>query len=141
MKRTNLLAIRKISSILLVGIYLLFSIGVLKATHFCMGRKSSETFFTTESKKCVCSAFMEEKGACCDDEQGLVKIDNEQKTISILSLNVPQWMVLEKLYTEQLLATAEPASNDLQVRDLPPPDRPLFKIHCSYVFYDDDLIA
>jgi hypothetical protein len=141
MKSVNSIFTRKIVSMLLVGMYLLFSVGILKSTHFCMGRKASETYFTTESKKCGCSAFMEENNDCCDDEQGLLKIDNEQKTISIFSLSVPQWMVIEKIYTEQLVAKAEPVNLSFTDRQLPPPDRPLFQLYCSLVFYDDDLIA
>jgi hypothetical protein len=141
MKILKLVAIRNAAAVLLIGIYLLFSVGILKATHFCMGRKASEAFFTTESRKCACSAFMDEASDCCDDEHGLLKIENEQKTISVFSLNVPQWMVLENIYIEQRVAEAEPFNKEFGTRDLPPPDRPLFKIHCSFVFYDDDLIA
>ena len=135
-------AARKASAIILVSIYLLFSIGIIKATHFCMGREASVAFFTTETEKCACSLFAGEKDHCCDDEKDLLKIENEQKVFSSLTLSLPEWMVLEKLYTEQLIALYS-AENipDHVLGDPPPPSVPLFKVHCSFVFYEDKLIA
>jgi hypothetical protein len=141
MKSSTHIVFRKISSFLLVGVYLLFSIGILKATHFCMGRKAYESFFTIESEKCGCSEWMEESSDCCDDEHGLLKIDDEQKTISTFALNVPQWMVLEKIYTQQLITVVEPTHQEFGTHDPPPPDRPLFQKYCSFVFYDDEMMA
>ena len=107
-----------------------------------MGREASVTYFTTESKKCGCSLYAEEKNNCCDDKQDLLKLDKEQKTISQLSLNVPQWMVLEKLYTEQTVALNQTETVGFDTTtDSWPPDVPLFKFHCSFVFYDDEMIA
>jgi len=137
--RFNLLS--RIGILMLVSIYILFSIGILKATHFCMGREASVSFFTTEAKKCGCSAYAEEKNRCCDDKQDLLKIKNEQKTISKLSLNVPEWMILEKIYTEQWVALNETVATGIEASDPAPPDIPLFKFHCSFVFYDDEMIA
>ena len=131
----------RISTLVLVSVYLLFSVGILKATHFCMGREASVSFFTTESEKCGCSLYAEEKNNCCDDKQDLLKLDKEQKTISKLSLNVPQWMVLEKLYSEQLVAFNKTETASFDTTDSSPPDIPLFKFHCSFVFYDDEMIG
>ena len=133
---------RRVTAILLIAVYLVLSIGILKATHFCMGREASVAFFTTESQKCVCSQYMGEKNSCCDDEQELVKLDSSQKIISVLSLNLPQWMVIEKIYTEQLVAfhTNQNTDRPAFINDSPPPV-PLFKIYCSFVFYDDELSA
>lgn len=131
----------RIGTLMLVSVYLLFSVGILKATHFCMGREASVTYFTTESKKCGCSVYTEERNNCCDDKQDLLKLDKEQKTISQLSLNVPQWMVLEKLYTEQLVALNQTETAGFDTTDSSTPDVPLFKFHCSFVFYDDEMIA
>jgi hypothetical protein len=132
----------RIITLTLMSVYLLFSVGILRATHFCMGREASVSYFTTESKKCGCSIYAEEKSDCCDDEQDILKLDKEQKTISKLSLNVPEWMLLEKLYSEQFVAfnTTETAAS-FDTADSSPPDIPLFKFHCSFVFYDDEMIA
>lgn len=132
----------RIITLTLMSVYLLFSVGILRATHFCMGREASVSYFTTESKKCGCSIYAEEKNDCCDDEQDILKLDKEQKTISKLSLNVPEWMLLEKLYTERFVAfnTTETAAG-FDTTDPSPPDIPLFKFHCSFVFYDDEMIA
>lgn len=131
-----------IGTIILVSVYLLFSIGILKATHFCMGREASVAFFTTETEKCACSLFAGEKDGCCDDEKDLLKLETEQKSISTLTLSLPQWMVIEKLYTEQLVASHDPAlEKGHPSKDPLPTPIPLFKFYCSYVFYDEGLIA
>jgi hypothetical protein len=132
----------KIAVISLVSVYTLFSVGIIKATHFCMGREASVTFFSSEAKKCPCSLFASEQNNCCDDAHELVKIENEQKIISGLSLALPVWFELEKLYTARLVAgdTSLSGSADF-VNDPSPPRVPLFKIHCSFVFYDGGLMG
>ena len=128
----------RVGTVIVLSVYLLFSIGILKATHFCMGREASVAFFTTEAEKCACSAFATAEDGCCDDEKDLLKIETEQKSISQLILNLPEWTVLEKLYTEQLVASHFPAkANGATFSDSPRPPVPLFKVYCSYVFYDE----
>jgi hypothetical protein len=112
----------RIGTLVLVSVYLLFSIGILKATHFCMGREASVSFFTTESKKCGCSTYAEEKDHCCHDTQDLLKLDKEQKAISKLSLNVPEWLLLEKIYTEQLVALNTNDIGSFETTDPSPPE-------------------
>jgi hypothetical protein len=133
----------RVTLALLVSVYLLFSIGIIKATHFCMGREASVAFFSTETKKCPCSLYATEKNSCCDDEHELIKLDNEQKSISVFSMAVPKWFVLEELYTAQLIAmrfsdvnypNEEPAAEI-------PPKVPLWKSNCSLVLYDEEWIA
>ena len=36
--------------LLLMVVYVLFSVGIIKSTHFCMGREASVQFFTSEAK-------------------------------------------------------------------------------------------
>jgi hypothetical protein len=129
--------------LLLVSVYLLFSIGIIKATHFCMGREASVVFFSAEAKKCPCSIHAPEKNSCCDDEHELIRLENEQKVISNFSLAVPQWFVLEKLYTLQCIADVQ--SEQLLQADWTaeqlPPKIPLWKTNCSPLFYDGEMIA
>lgn len=123
--------------IVLGSVYALFSVGIIKATHFCMGREASVAIFSAEAKKCPCSLSAGEKDNCCDDAHELVRIEHEQKVVSVLSLAVPVWFELEKLYTAQLVAEQTSSFKpDYLVSDPSPPGIPLFKIHCSFVFYD-----
>jgi hypothetical protein len=129
--------------LLLVSVYLLFSIGILKATHFCMGREASVVFFTADAKKCPCSIFAAEKNSCCDNEHELIRIENEQKVTSNFSLTIPQWFVLEKLYTAQWVVDLQTDSLhqiDEAMEDFPP-EIPYWKKNCSLLFYDDELIS
>lgn len=105
-----------------------------------MGREASVVLFSAEAKKCACSSFADEKNSCCDDENDVVRIENEQKSVSSLSLTGPQWIKLEDIYTSQFVAlenhdAGQTAHHDL---NLFPRKIPLFKVHCSLVFYDDE---
>lgn len=128
----------KAMALLLVSVYVLFSVGIIKATHFCMGREASVQFFTSEAKKCPCSIYAEEKDSCCDDEHELLRIDDEQKTISGLSAPIPIWKI-ERIFTERLLtftiisSSAEPTEEPLKS----PPKVPIWKANNSLVFYQD----
>jgi hypothetical protein len=132
---------RKVVMISFVSVYLLFSIGIFKATHFCMGREASVAIFSTEAKKCPCSLYAGERGTCCDDNHELIRLDDEQKVIAAFSLAVPVWIELEKLYTKRLVASDIADESFDHLPDDLPPKVPLFKIHCSFVFYDDVLIG
>lgn len=128
--------------IVLVSVYALFSVGIIKATHFCMGREASVTIFSAEAKKCPCSLIAGEKDGCCDDAHELVRIENEQKVVSVLSLALPVWFELEKLYTARWIAVETSSfESAYTVSDPSPQGVPLFKIHCSFVFYDSGFMA
>jgi hypothetical protein len=127
----------------LVSVYLLFSVGIVKATHFCMGREASVTFFSAEAKKCSCSLFAPEKNSCCDDEHELIRLENEQKIMSNISLAVPQWIVLENLDMIQRIADVQSEAllqGDWIAEHLPP-KIPLWKTNCCLLFYDDEITA
>jgi hypothetical protein len=119
--------------------YVFLSVGILKATHFCMGREASVVFFSSEAKKCACSLYAGEKNDCCDEQHEVLRIDDEQKVITTMSLPVPVWK-LERIFTEQYIAIAETIRSI--ERPLPdigfPLSVPLWKSHCSLVFYDDE---
>lgn len=120
-----------------VLVYLLFSVGVLKATHFCMGREASVALFTRESEKCPCSLFAKDSDTCCDDRHELVRIDDDQKVISPFTVAPPHRELLEVFgFDEQVLHTAQ--FSGYAADDSPPllPE-PRWKMYCSFVFYDD----
>jgi hypothetical protein len=128
----------KAMALLLVSVYILFSVGIIKATHFCMGREASVQFFSSEAKKCPCSLYAKEKTSCCDDEHELLRIDDEQKTISNLTAPLPVWKI-ERIFTERLLTFTIRSSN-ADASGEPqkaPPKIPIWKANRSYVFYDD----
>ena len=125
-------------TLFLLSVYLLFSVGIIKATHFCMGREASVQFFTSEAKKCVCAIYAAEEDSCCDDEHELLKIDDDHKTIGKTEISVPVWKV-ERIFTERLLTETQ-SSIQLVRLEQPakaPPKIPLWKAHHSFVFYDD----
>lgn len=127
---------RSVTMIVLISAYALFSVGIIKATHFCMGREASVVFFSADAKKCPCSLFSGARDSCCDDAHELVKIEDEQQSVPVLSVVLPVWFELEKLYTAQLVATATPSRPSFRITDPSPSKVPRFKIYCSFVFYD-----
>jgi hypothetical protein len=136
--KTSLNVIGKALALILVSVYVLFSVGIIKATHFCMGREASVAFFTSEAKKCPCSIYAKEKTSCCDDEHELLKIDDDHKTIASVSGPLPVWKI-ERIFTERLL-TFTVRSHQFDFREIPqkdPPKIPIWKANSSYVFYDE----
>jgi hypothetical protein len=140
-KRTN----NKTSGIMVLilsAIYLLFSIGVIKATHFCMGKEASVAYFTSETEKCSCSIFAAEGHYCCDDAQDLIKLEDWQKSLSTFVLTGPAWTALGDIYNlEFLVQSNAPERFQEYTADSQPPPKILFKFHCSFVFYDKNLTA
>lgn len=72
--------------LILGAIYLLFSVGVMKATHFYMDQEASVSYFTAETKKCACSLFAGEKNNYCNDEQDHIQLEDSHKTLSVQGL-------------------------------------------------------
>ena len=133
----------RIAVTLIAAVYLLFSVGIIKATHYCMGRKASVTYFTGETKKCPCSLFANEKNSCCDDEHDLIRIEDDQQSISAYTLDVPRLFILEDLYIERYIAAfiqQNQIPEEIEV-DTSPQSTELFKVHCSFVFYEAELAA
>lgn len=128
---------------MLCGIYMLFSVGILKITHLCMGREASVSYFTFETPRCACSLFAGEKDNCCDDEHELLKLEDSQKGLSSFVLNIPALVCLGDIITTNAVSPGNIALRP-KLSDSPqwlPPPKSLFKIHCSYVFYDDRLLV
>jgi hypothetical protein len=132
----------------LAAVYLLFSVGVMKATHFCMGREASTTFFSAESEECPCSIFVKENGegetdGCCDNAHEVIRLKDDHKVMTAYTIRVPQLYILEDLYTERFIASLliEDQSGRDPEPDAAPPKIPLFKTNCSFVFYDSEISA
>jgi hypothetical protein len=123
---------------MMLGVYLLFSVGILKATHFCMGREASVSYFTAEAKKCPCTLFAKDESDCCNDEHSLLKLENSQKNLKTFSLSLPSLTLIGELseFDSERLHVKLPVFTVFRSGLFPPP-KILFKIYCSYVFYDD----
>jgi hypothetical protein len=122
---------------IVIGLYLLFSVGVVKSTHFCMGREASVAFFTADAPKCGCTSFNEEGADCCDNQQELLKVDDSQKDFSALQLPDPGLALIGFIYADGLYprcSLARTASSP--VCNHPLGGRALYQLHCSLVFYD-----
>lgn len=133
---------RSIVVMTLVMVYLLFSVGILKATHLCKGREASVTYFSAEADPCACSLFAEGEDHCCDNTRDLLKLENSQKTFSFFKLTVPTLSVVGDLYTLPPV-TEGTASASVQHFDTAhqPPPKVLFKLYCSFVLYDSSMPA
>ena len=105
-----------------------------------MGREKSTKVFSFESKKCPCSAFMPENSGCCNDEHELLIVDDSQTQTHSLALAAPDFFQIRETYQIQPEQTFAYASTQYIKPDFsPPPKEPLFKINCSFVFYDGEL--
>jgi hypothetical protein len=125
-------------------VYLIMTVGVAKTTHYCMDRKYNSSLFTFDGKPCAC--FLSAKGTgkvCCTDEHEVIKIEDDQNQGKIVSTHIPEFFEIGFLYTE-LIVNPSILSNNIILsysEDDPPPLRLIFKINCSFVFYDDQLLA
>jgi hypothetical protein len=116
------------------------SVGVAKTTHYCMGREKSTQVFSFEAKKCPCGAFLPVNNDCCEDHQELLIVDDSQVQTAVLAPINPGYFEIGLVFSE--LADKEIAytsTQHFQQHFSPPPKEPLFKINCSYVFYDSEL--
>ena len=130
----------KLFAIAFMCIYLLMSVGVAKTTHYCMGREKSTKVFSYESKKCPCSAFLPENNDCCKDKHELLIVDDSQTQTVSLAPPTPEFFQIGETYQVQSEQTFAYASTQYIKPDFsPPPKEPLFKINCSFVFYDSEL--
>ena len=100
-------------TILMLGCYLLLSVGVPVSAHYCSGKVTSFSFFNKLKKGCKCSSGTEKKD-CCKDDVKVIKNDLHQKIsanaaikflISIpqaLSVNLLQSPLTLNLFTDNL---------------------------------------
>lgn len=129
----------KLFAIAFTCIYLLLTVGVVKTTHYCMGRAKSAEFFTFEAKKCACGQFIPENSGCCHDEHEIIKIVDDQSSTSFSLVTVPVLVELGEIFvleTDKIGLTSSTYLNNRNTDYLIPP-KPIFKLNCSYVLYDD----
>lgn len=106
-----------------------------------MGREASVAYFTSAAKKCSCSLFGKEKDTCCDDEEGLIKLEDSQKTLPTFVFSAPARVILGVIYSLNPPVQSGTVLSEQYIFDILVPPKILFKIHCSFVFYDKKLAA
>lgn len=126
------------NALVLATLYLVFSVGVIKATHFCMGSEVSVAFFTTEAKACPCKTLPRViKDDCCHEQYDLLKISDVQKKLSVLEVKVPAFTLLGIMYHHIADETASAASYDTLRQGVFASFTALFELFCSFIFYDE----
>lgn len=105
-----------------------------------MGREKSTNIFSFESEKCPCSLFLPENNGCCDDKHEVLIVDDSQTTTVNFACVAPDFFEIGSVLNakpEQIFAYTSMQFTRANIS--PPPKEPLFKINCSFVFYDDKL--
>ena len=136
----------KLFAIAFTCVYLHLSVGVVKTTHYCMGRESSTTLFSFQPERCACSLFLSnlEKEPCCHDVSQIFVLDDDQTPTLPLTLSGPDLYLITDLYTSgivlaELNGTVKTA---VFINDTPPPPKePLYKVLCSYTLYEEETVA
>jgi hypothetical protein len=102
-----------------------------------MGRAKSAEIFSYQAEKCACSLFSPEN-SCCNDTHEFFIIDDFQVTSPGLAPDMPEFYVLGEvnLNTNQLHKSVKTNVNNRFNKYSPPPI-PIYKVICSFVFYDD----
>lgn len=104
-----------------------------------MGRAKSAEIFSFEAKKCPCGQFIPQNSGCCHDEHEIIKIDDDQSSTSFSVVIVPDLIELGEIFTpdtDKIGLASLWFSNNRNTDYLIPPE-PIFKLNCSYMFYDD----
>jgi len=134
---------KKLFAIAFTCVYLTLTVGVVHATHYCMGRVDSTTLFSSESDKCFCELFAGESDkSCCDDEVSLYKVDDDHAGTSPVSVS-PEFFSMGENHISlapDVLSTT--GFSFLTHHDRPPgKEVPLFIQHCSRILYSDGDLA
>ncbi|MBX2962712.1 MAG: hypothetical protein KF687_09380 [Cyclobacteriaceae bacterium] len=132
----------KLFAIAFTCIYLLLTVGVVKTTHYCMGRAKSAEIFSFEAKKCACSRFIPKDSGCCHDEHEIIKVQDDQSVTANLTTPVPDLFVLSSIQHEELVYIIDETIFYNRYNDYFPPPEAIFRVNCCFLLYDShDLIG
>ena len=133
----------KLFAIAFMCIYLLLSVGVVKTTHYCMGREKSTELFSFQSKKCPCSVYLPETDDCCKDETAILSVDDSQSFTATFAPKLPDLFLIGPTFSiEPTIQIIEQSFIQFIALEFSPhPKEPLYKINCSLVLYEDELSA
>ncbi|UYN88250.1 MAG: hypothetical protein KIT51_08405 [Cyclobacteriaceae bacterium] len=108
-----------------------------------MGRAKSAEIFSFEAQKCACSGFTPENSGCCQDEHEIIKVDDNQSFTVSLVLDAPALFSIRTVNDQlEFVSIIDRTSVYTHIDDYIPPPEALFKVNCSFLFYDGhDLIV
>ncbi|MBX2954772.1 MAG: hypothetical protein KF846_01355 [Cyclobacteriaceae bacterium] len=108
-----------------------------KTTHYCMGRAKSAEIFSFEAKKCACSRIIPENSGCCQDEHEIIKVDDNQSFAGSLVLDAPALFSIRTVNDQlESVSIIDKTSINTYLDNYIPPPEALFKVNCSFLFYD-----
>ena len=119
-------------------VYLVLTVGVAKTTHYCMGRLSHSRLYSFQAHKCPCFRYQSNPRACCKDVSQIITFKDDQSQAKVVGTASPVFFEIGILHSGQTPVEAEaPGALHASVftDTSPPPAPPLFKLHCSFVFY------
>jgi hypothetical protein len=135
--------VKKLFAIAFTCVYLTLAVGVVRTTHYCLGRVKSSSLFSFETAKCPCYLFARSvNNKCCADEHEIIKIEDDHSASTVVSV-AAEFFEIGLLFESIQLTNNAVVHVNQQVEESPPPlsDIPLFTKHCSLIFYDADMIA
>jgi hypothetical protein len=134
--------VTKLIAIAFTCVYLTLTVGVVRTTHYCMGRVNSSTFFSFDSQKCACALFATPTSkSCCNDEHTLIAIEDDHSASTSVSVT-PEFFAISDLTFSLPTDQDDLNLRDSSIDDDPPaPDVPLFLRHCSMILFDEESIA
>lgn len=102
-----------------------------------MGRAKSAEIFSFEAKKCVCSLFFPEN-SCCQDEHEFFKVDDKQVFSPGITPDFPDFYFIAETFSSQFSSNKTVEAIIYNCFNEYSPPIPLYKVNCSFVFYDGD---
>ena len=75
--------------------YLLLSVGVVRSSHFCMGREINVAYFSHKADGCFTSD--DRKMPCCEDVTEIVNIDEDHQGVNFQTSISNSYIILPSL--------------------------------------------
>jgi len=130
--------IKRVSSILLLATYAIFSVGIAISSHDCMGVTSDTSFFSYHNDGCACESNKDtESHDCCSDDLEVVTLEDDQSFVSA-SVNISSNYFLLFAFDTVKEANNFKYNNFkgfMYNTDTPPIITPLYKLNCTYLVY------
>ena len=139
---------RKVTSIFLLSIYLLASVGLYGNVHYCQGKVESVQWVLDSKMSCCMAAAdhckdmpvthhcmeMPTDPSCCDDEAFYMQLDSDQSISYSKSGIELAWIPTQNHIFHYSPSLNESASIDFAI-DPPPPESALFILYQQLLFY------
>jgi hypothetical protein len=125
---------KQTSSILLVLLYLLTSVGLTVNVHYCGGKlKSIQLLFDAPS--CCCGETKKMDG-CCEDESFFVQLDTDHQFSPIQKLSFEMPIILNEMMISENIEQINSQDNNWNIPlKRPPPGSSLRLLYCSLTYY------